>query len=111
MGVRAEPACVERSGNEFPERIEIRELSLRWIVEMRCRVVNIGRNPYDITHVVFTHEGKQLCDFEFTTEWPPVTIRGVFKSWTFLSILSIRHDFAERHIGRYHFPRRATVFQ
>src|SRR2546421_660423 len=46
--VRPERAGMQGTGDEFPERLEILELRLAWIVIMRGRIVHVGSQPHRV---------------------------------------------------------------
>src|SRR5262249_27609490 len=60
-----EGAGVERSGDEFPEAVEVVERGAGRIVEMRGAVVDVSGQPHDVAHALTLQETEQLGEFQF----------------------------------------------
>src|SRR5262249_28752368 len=92
-------ARVERPGDEFPERIEVRELRFGRVVIMRRAIMHIGREPDDVFDSVSLDESQQFGQLDLAPQRRAIAVgesleigRAVFD-----------HD-PDGHVARYHLP-------
>src|SRR5258708_599705 len=97
---------VERTGDEFPERIEIGELRLRRIVEMRGGVVHVGGEPDHVLDAVVLDGAQEFGDVELAAEHRPVAVGRVLELRPAFGILAVLDHQAERHVGSDDLPGR-----
>src|SRR5262249_6727282 len=103
---RVGPKCsrIQRTGNKFPERIELGELSPGWIVKMRGSVMNVSRQPHDVPDAVDFDEFQKTSEFEFTPEGRAITVRKVLELISSLTVHTIRHDNTKWHVRCNYLP-------
>src|SRR5688572_10971797 len=68
---------VQRAADKFPEAIELAELRLRGIVKQRGRVMNVGRQPKNVSNTMVFNEAEEFGDLQFAPQGRAVAVCGI----------------------------------
>src|SRR5688500_1192003 len=66
--IRSERACVERTRDKLPKRVEVREAPALRIVVVCRRVMHVSSDPDDVAYALLAHEAQQVGYFELAAE-------------------------------------------
>ena len=94
---------MDRSGYEFPERLEVLEGGLVGIIVMRGGIMHVGRQPYRVADAGVLDEGEQVRDLQLATARRPAVALGNGLDAP-VAIHVVDHEQADRHVGSDHLP-------
>ena len=103
--IRPEGAGIERARHEFPEPVEIPECRPGGIVIVRGAIVNVGRQPHHVAHMLALEVAEQLGELELTAfraAW--FSVGDGLPAWRPLRRRAVADVQTERHVGGDHLP-------
>jgi len=98
--LRTPSACVDRTGDEFPERLEVLEHRRVRVIVVRGGVVHVGGDPDRIANAGMLDEDQEIGDLAFAATRGAIALRN-----------RIAAHHAERQIGGDDFPGRLRAHE